>query len=66
MLYTSSTLVKNASQKNKFSYFSTKTYVVGTRKNRLNETVSFENPKHVLKIRGKKIFTILCWNFLFI
>ena len=25
--------------KNKFSYFSTKTYVVGTQKNRLNETV---------------------------
>ena len=52
------------------SYFSTKTYVVYTQKNRLNEkvllkrTVSmrcfFEHPKHMLKIMGKKIFTILC------
>ena len=28
-----------------FSYFSTKTYVVGTQKNRLNE-----HPKHMLKL----------------
>ena len=27
---------------------------------------SFEHPKHMLKIMGKKIFTILCWKFLFI
>ena len=27
-----------AVQQNKFSYFSAKTYVVGTQKNRLNET----------------------------
>ena len=33
------TLVKSAYQKKKVSYFSTKTYVVGTQKNRLNETV---------------------------
>ena len=33
------TLVKNAYQKNIFIYFSTKTYVVGTQKNRLNERV---------------------------
>ena len=32
-------LVKSAYQKNKCSYFSTKTYVVGTQKNHLNETV---------------------------
>ena len=31
-------LVKRVLQKNNF-YFSTKTYVVGTQKNRLNETV---------------------------
>ena len=37
---------------NQFSYFLTKTYVVGTRKNPLN-------PKHVLKLRDKKILTIL-------
>ena len=42
-----------------FSYFSTKTYVVGTQKNRLNETFFFEHPKQMLKIMGKKIFTIL-------
>ena len=39
-----------------FSYFSTKTYVVGTQ----------EHPKHMLKIMGKKIFTILRWNFFFV
>ena len=37
--------------KNKFSYFSTKTYVVGTQKSRLNEMVFFEPSKHV-KIDG--------------
>ena len=30
---------KSVYQKNYFSYFLTKTYVVGTQKNRLNETV---------------------------
>ena len=39
-----------------FSYFSTKTYGVGTRKNPLN---SFEYPKHMLKLIGKEINTIL-------
>ena len=36
--------------------------VVGTQKNRLNETVldgSFEHPKHMFKWMGKKIITIL-------
>ena len=33
------TLVKSAYQKIYFSYFSIKVYVVGTQKNRLNETV---------------------------
>ena len=37
-----------------FSYFLTKTYVVGTQKKRLNEHI-----KHMLKTMGKKIFTIL-------
>ena len=27
---------------------------------------SFEHPKHMLKLMGKKIFTILPWIFLFI
>ena len=51
---------------NYFTYFSTKTYVVGTQKNRLNETVllngdgSFEHPKRKFKLMGKKIFTLLC------
>ena len=48
-----------------FYYFSTKTYVVGTQKNRLNETVLFEHPKHMFKQMDKKIITILRWNFLF-
>ena len=30
-----------------FSYFSTKTYVVGTQKNRLDETVLLSTQKHV-------------------
>ena len=45
--------------KNQFSYFSIKIYVVGTQKNRLNETVLLSTPKHMLKPMGKKIFTIL-------
>ena len=46
----------------KKSYFSTKIYVVGTQKNRLNET-SFEHPKQVSKLMDKKIFTILHSTF---
>ena len=42
----------------KKSYFSTKTYVVGTEKNRLNE-----HPEYMLTLMGKKIFTILCSKF---
>ena len=66
-------LVKSAYQKNNFlisqpkhmlwvlNYFSIKTYVVGTQKNRLNDRDgSFEHPKHMLNIMGKKIFAILC------
>ena len=37
---------------NYFSYFSTKTYVVGTQKN-----CSFEHPKHIFKRMDKKILT---------
>ena len=45
--------------------FSTKSYVVGTHKNCLNES-SFEHPKHtMLKLMGKKIFTILSSKILF-
>ena len=58
-------LVKSTYQKMYFSYFSTKTYVVGTQKNRLNETVLFEHPKHMIKLSGKKIFTILRSKILF-
>ena len=43
----------------KFSYFSTKTYAVGTQKNRLNETGFFEHPQHMFKLIGKKITTNL-------
>ena len=41
--------------KSVFSFLSTKTYVVGTQKNRLNETVLrvfFEDPKYMYKIDG--------------
>ena len=27
---------------------------------------SFEHPKHMIKLMGKKIFTTLCWKFMFI
>ena len=50
-------LVKECVPKNKFSYLATKTYVVGAQKNRFS---SFEHPKHVLKLMGKKIFIVLC------
>ena len=49
-----------------FFYFSTKTYIVATQKNRLNETVHFEHPKHVLKLMGKKILIISRSKFVFI
>ena len=39
---------------NYFLYFSSKIYVVGTQKNRLNE-----HPRHMFKLMDKKIFTIL-------
>ena len=41
-----------------FYYFSTHTYVVGTQKNRHNET-SFEHPKHMFKLMDQKIIAIL-------
>ena len=47
-----------------FSYFSTKTYVVGTQKNHLNETVLLST--HTIDLLGKKIFTVLRVNILFI
>ena len=44
--------------KNKISYFSNKTVVVGTQKNRLNETVLL-SAQNMLKLMGKSIFTSL-------
>ena len=49
-----------------FSYFSTKTYVVGTQKNRLNETVLLSSQKHTFKLMGKEINTILGSQMIFI
>ena len=49
--------------KNIFSYFSSKTYVVGTHKNRLDETVLLSTQNKMFKMMGKKIFTILCWKY---
>ena len=45
------TLVKSAYPKRYFSYFSANTYVVGTQKNRLNETVLLSTQTYV-KIDG--------------
>ena len=43
-----------------FSYFSSKTYVVGTQKNRLTaQDGSFEHPKHMFKLIDKKIIASL-------
>ena len=41
-------------------------WIVDTQKNGLNETVfgSFERPKHVFKLMGKKIITVLRYFFL--
>ena len=33
---------------------------MGTQKSHLNEMDLFEHPKHMLKLMGKKILTILC------
>ena len=41
-------------------YFLSKTYVVGTQKNRLNETVLLGHPNHMFNLMSKKIITILC------
>ena len=49
-----------------FFYFSTETYVVGSQKNRLNETVLLSTQNNMLKVLGKKIFPILRRFFLFI
>ena len=46
-------------------YFSTKTYVEGTQKNHLNETVLLST-QNMLKLMGKKIFTILRSKIVFI
>ena len=40
------------------SYFSTKTYVVGTQKS-VSMKRFFSAPKHMIEIMGKKIFIIL-------
>ena len=39
--------------RNYFLYFSSKTYVVGTKKNCLNETVLLSSQKHMFKLMGK-------------
>ena len=44
---------------NYFLHFSSKTYVVGTQKNHLNETVLLSTQKHMFKMMGKKMITIL-------
>ena len=39
---------------------------MGAQKNQLIEMVYFEQPKHMLKLMGKKIITILCSIFFFL
>ena len=51
------TLVKSAYQ-NKNSYFSTKTYVVGTQKNRLNETVLYDVGTQSNRLNETVLFSI--------
>ena len=46
-----------------FSYFLSKTYVVGTQKNRLNETVLLKHPKHIFKLTDKKIIVFYAEKF---
>ena len=58
-------LVKSATQ-NIIVLFLNQTYVVGTQKNRLDETILFSSQKHMLKLMGKKIFTILLSKMLLI
>ena len=48
-----------------FTYLSTKTYIVGTQKNRLSNC-SFEHPKQMFKLMDKKIFSILRSKILFV
>ena len=45
--------------KNLFSYFSTKTYVVGIQKNLLMRRL-FDQPKQMFKLVDKKITALLC------
>ena len=42
-----------------YIHFSSKTYVQGTQKSRLNVTVLLSTKKRLLKLMGKKILTIL-------
>ena len=55
-------LKRNSSIKKRifFSYFSTKTYVIGTQKNRLNEAVLLSTKSHVqieeLEIKIKQVY----------
>ena len=46
-----------------FSYFSTKTYVVGTQKNRLNETVLLSTQNICSKLWIKKYLQFYAENF---
>ena len=51
---------------NYFTYFSTKTYVVGTQKNRLNETVLFSTQNVSLNLWVRKYLHFYAQKFLFI
>ena len=53
-------LYKSVYWKYYFLYFSYKSYVVGTQKNRLNEMVLLSTQNTCLKLIGKKIIAIFC------
>ena len=51
---------QGSGDKNRFSYFSTKTYVVAYSKEPSQCNGSFNNQKQMFKLMNKKAFTILC------
>ena len=57
-IYNSGLQIRVCNQKLIFLFLN-KTYVVGTQKNPLNETVLLSTKKHMFKLMAKKIFTIL-------
>ena len=60
------TLVMSLRNENQFFLFLNRSICCGYSKEPPQRDGSFEHPKHMLKLMGKKIFTILLSNILFI